>query len=282
MSIANKLWDSMNYYEEFLAWYIKIFRDFQFDSSKEMKGRDYLSRIMKLKENKWRTRRILHSFHDMLAKQQNIIIYGCGPTLEMTIKGLEAIDGMPLLKNTANLAADGAAIFLEEKNIPITAIFTDLDGITPKEFEFAQYIIVHAHGDNIDKLEQFKEAIINFHNIIGTTQIEPTENLVNPGGFTDGDRILFFLRPLLQSYHELFLIGMDFDDIIGRYSKPFFQTNQEAHPIKKKKLKYGLKLVEWVLKKMDNEIYFVNSAVRIRDFKKISLVQFKHKLINAS
>ncbi|MHA1805934.1 MAG: 6-hydroxymethylpterin diphosphokinase MptE-like protein [Promethearchaeota archaeon] len=278
--MPDEVWNSMNYFEEFHKWYLKIFRDFQFNSLKESKARDYLSQILKLKENRWRASKILHSFRNTLAERRNIIIYGCGPTLETTIKELDAIDGRYLLKDTVNLVADGAAVFLEEKDIPITAIFTDLDGITPKEFEFTKYIIVHAHADNIDKLEQFKEVILNFHDIIGTTQIEPSENLLNPGGFTDGDRILFFLRPLLQSYHELFLIGMDFNDIIGKYSKPYLQENQEAHPMKKKKLKYGLQLVRWISKRMENKIYFVNSMVKMREVKNISLDQFRETLVN--
>ncbi|GAI68912.1 unnamed protein product, partial [marine sediment metagenome] len=46
--------------------------------------------------------------------------------------------------------------------------------------------------------------------VIGTTQVEPVENLVNSGGFTDGDRILSFISSLLLPKHELYLIGMDY------------------------------------------------------------------------
>ena len=69
-----------------------------------------------------------------------------------------------------------------------------MDGITIKEFQYASFNIIHAHGDNIKNLKLFKNEIIKFKNIIGTTQVEPDRNLVNPGGFTDGDRILYFLK----------------------------------------------------------------------------------------
>ena len=91
------------------------------------------------------------------------------------------------------MVADGATRLLIEKRIPINAVFTDLDGITKANFDNTEFMIVHAHGDNIDKLTFFKNEIISFPNLIVTTQVEPIENVINSGGFTDGDRILFFI-----------------------------------------------------------------------------------------
>ena len=143
---------------------------------------------------------------------------------------------------------------LNENVIPIK-----LDGITKEEFFYSEFLFIHAHGDNIEKLKSFKDEILIFKNIIGTTQVEPSENLINPGGFTDGDRILYFLRTLLEPKHQIFLIGMDFQNIIGKYSKLELYENQEGNAIKIKKLKFATDLIEWIMHLINNEIYFVNS-----------------------
>ena len=57
---------------------------------------------------------------------------------------------------------DGATRLLIERRIPIDAIFTDLDGITKENFDKSEFIIVHAHGDNIARLKYFKNEILNF------------------------------------------------------------------------------------------------------------------------
>ena len=149
-----------------------------------------------------------------------------------------------------------------------------MDGITKNEFHYASFNIIHAHGDNIKKLKYFEEDMLNFKNIIGTTQIEPIARLINPGGFTDGDRILFFLRTILSPSQDLFLIGMDFGSVIGKYSKLNMKNNQEANPIKQKKLEYALKLFKWLKDKIENKIYFVNSNFIIKDFINLSIEEF--------
>ena len=146
-----------------------------------------------------------------------------------------------------NLAADGASIYLKNKGIPLHGIFTDLDGITNNEFNYADFMFIHAHGDNIAELREFEKEILNSKNIIGTTQVEPLDNMINAGGFTDGDRIFYFLRSLLSPDQILFLIGMDFGKTIGKYSKPEITNDEIGDSIKIKKLQYALELIEWFL-----------------------------------
>jgi uncharacterized Rossmann fold enzyme len=172
------------------------------------------------------------------------------------------------------LAADGASILLKSKKVPIEAIFTDLDGITRREFYYPNFLIIHAHGDNIDKLKSYEKDILRFSNVIGTTQVEPLYNIINPGGFTDGDRILFFLRSLLKPTHKIFFIGMDFKNIIGKYSKPNMKENRQADTIKIKKLEYAVNLLEWIIKRIENDIYFVNSEVVSNKFQYVSIKEF--------
>ncbi len=276
--MKDELWENIDFHDEFRQWYIEIIKDFNFDQQKDREARDMLSHILNLKEKNWNANKILHLFYHSLEKGKIIFIFGCGPSLETTIGALLKRGGRAILNHTINLAADGATVFLTENEIPITATFTDLDGIRKEDFGIAQYMIVHAHGDNIDKLEEFKPEIINFEKVIGTTQVQPLENIVNPGGFTDGDRILFFLRSLLSSEQVIYLIGMDFNEIVGRYSKPTLKSNQIATPIKKKKLDYAFKLITWLAPRITNKLYFVNSSMKGEDFKPVTIDQFLNQI----
>ena len=271
-----KLKDQIDFFEFFKEKYFKIMNDLKFNSNKDYEARNYLSNILKQKEenNNYDLDEILRGFKLALQSMENIMIYGCGPSLESSIEWIIKSHGISFFESTFNIAADGAARFLKEKKIPINSIFTDLDGITRDEFNYAEYIIVHCHGDNSKMLEFFKQDILNFINVIGTIQVEPLDNLVNPGGFTDGDRILYFLRSLLVPVHKIFLIGMDFKNIIGKYSKPFFTSNQESNSIKTQKLDIAVKLIEQIIPKIQNKIYFVNTHFISNNFQYLSLGDF--------
>ncbi|MBY9012697.1 MAG: DUF115 domain-containing protein [Candidatus Lokiarchaeota archaeon] len=264
---------------DFEEWYCKIINDFNFDYQKDLEARDLLSSILREKSGEWCLEEILSSFIRLIHNKKRIFIYGCGPSLEETVKYILENQDKNYYNNAVNLVADGAARLLIKKKIPINAIFTDLDGITRADFDKSEYIIVHAHGDNIARLKYFKKEILYFPNVIGTTQVKPVENLVNSGGFTDGDRILFFIASLLIPTHELYLIGMDFNDIVGKYSKPEIERNQVADIVKLKKLQYGLKLIEWLLLQIKNPVYIVNSKTETVNLKHLSLEMFKSKIL---
>ncbi len=266
--------NQLDFYNEFKDWYFQIINDFKFNYQRDCEARDYLSSLLSRKNKNWSLEKILTLFSDRLSSKQEIVVYGCGPSLEKTIEIILRRKGLKYFNRFINLTADGASVLLRERNIKIDAIFTDLDGITRKEFSYALYNIVHAHGDNIKLLNFFENEIIQFENVIGTTQVKPKENLINSGGFTDGDRILYFIHTLLSSYHKLFLIGMDFGSVIGRYSKLNIKSSQNGSPEKIKKLNYAIELIKWLKKKMKNEMYFVNSDFRSADFVYISIEQF--------
>ena len=130
----------------------------------------------------------------------------------------------------------------------------------------------------LSKLNKFKKEILECKNIIFTCQVEPNDNIINPGGFTDGDRILFFLKSLLSASHRIFLIGMDFIDKVGKYSKIKYQKNHKASKIKKKKLKFAANLIDWLYDYIENQIYFVNSKSPTQKYENLNLQQFLRKL----
>ena len=265
---------------EFKQWYIKILQDFNFNYQKDCEAREFLSRILEEKNENWKLESVLLSFKSLIQNKKRIFIYGCGPSLEETVDYMIKIQEKKKISNAVNLVADGAARLLIKRRIPIDGIFTDLDGITKENFDKAKYIIVHAHGDNVINLKHFKSEIINFPNVIGTTQVEPVENLVNSGGFTDGDRILSFISSLLLPKHELYLIGMDFSHIVGKYSKPEIRRNHKASPIKLKKLQYALQIIEWLMSRIKNPVYIINSNIISDNFKNLTLEMFKEKILD--
>lgn len=271
--------EQIDFYREFKDWYFEIINDFKFNHKKDCRASDYLSQILEKKGKNWDLESNLLSFKELLNTKNTILIYGCGPSLEITVNVLLKNLGLDFFAVCINLAADGASVLLKKKGIPIDGLFTDLDGITKEEFFSSEFVFVHAHGDNIDKLYNFRDEILISENVIGTTQVEPSKNLINPGGFTDGDRILYFLRTMLSPKHQIFLIGMDFQNIIGKYSKLDMNENQEGSAVKIKKLKFAIRLIEWLSHLMKNEIYFVNSKFISDKFKYLSIEEFKKKVI---
>ena len=147
------------------------------------------------------------------------------------------------------ISADGATTALIEERISPDIVATDLDGnmddILLANLRGAN-IAVHAHGDNLDAVIKYTPF---FSNVIGTTQAQPVGNIYNFGGFTDGDRAIFLAVALGAS--EITLAGMDFGDIVTRYSRPNLKTDlAEADEFKKKKLMYAARLTQWIA---DNE-----------------------------
>ncbi|TES93889.1 MAG: DUF115 domain-containing protein [Promethearchaeota archaeon] len=275
--MKNSLKTQIESHIEFRAWYRKIVNDFNFDLQKDREARDLLSHILEKKPFSYNLEEILLSFKENIQKKEHICVYGCGPSLEESVDFILSNLGKNFFSNCVNLAADGAARLLNERTIPIDGIITDLDGITKSDFSKAKFVIVHAHGDNILLLERFKNAIINFTKIIGTTQAESTYNLINPGGFTDGDRILAFIVSFLLPQQELYLIGMDFSDIVGNYSKPNHEKNYLADPIKFKKLQYALQIIEWLIPKIKIPLYLINTKPISDKLNYLTLEAFKER-----
>ncbi|MHA1233588.1 MAG: 6-hydroxymethylpterin diphosphokinase MptE-like protein [Promethearchaeota archaeon] len=275
--MKNSLKAQIESHIEFRAWYHKIVNDFDFDLQKDREARDLLSHILEEKPSSYNLEEILRCFKENIQKKECICVYGCGPSLEESVDFILGNLGKKFFSNCVNLAADGAARLLNERSIPIDGIITDLDGITKKEFSKAKFMIVHAHGDNSLLLEHFKNTIINYTKIIGTTQAESAYNLINPGGFTDGDRILAFIVSFLLPQQELYLIGMDFNDIVGMYSKPNHKKNYLADPIKFKKLYYALQIIEWLVPKIKVPLYLINTKPISDKLNYLTLKAFKEK-----
>jgi uncharacterized Rossmann fold enzyme len=189
----------------------------------------------------------LNDLADIVGFSDKFIVFGAGPSIK---EHVEMLKNDYDLKDYVLVAADGATTALIEQKLVPDIVATDLDGniddILLANIRGAN-IVIHAHGDNIDRIASLSSF---FNNVLGTTQAQPVGNLYNFGGFTDGDRAIFLAVALGAS--EITLAGMDFGDIVTRYSRPNLSSDlSEADDFKKKKLMYAEKCTNWIAENED-------------------------------
>ena len=177
-------------------------------------------------------------------------IFGCGPSLEVNLK--EIIRNKIIKTQDVIIAADGATKAFLINDMAPDIIVTDLDGDVEaiiKANKRGSIIIIHAHGDNLAKIEKFSRI---FKRKIGTVQVKPFGLLKNFGGFTDGDRCVFLAEHF--NARKILLYGFDFGKIVGRYSKTGYKKNFEADEIKSKKLQIAESLINMLNEKRNVRI----------------------------
>jgi len=230
----------------------EIRREFGYSERKDLRSAKKLNSLLKNKTPKKQLQEIIEN--------KTVIIIGAGPSLSKSLRFLKKCN------NITKIVADGAVRGLLEKNIKPDILVTDLDGDMQSIVKVGKTkipVIVHAHGDNYDKLHMVRE----FSNVIGSTQTERFGKVENFGGFTDGDRCVFLAEYFKAK--KIILVGMDFGEKIGEYSKERVMNPK----IKLKKLKFGKKIVEWIGTKSKAELY---STQKIKGFKMIRLVDLEY------
>ncbi len=222
--------------------YERVLQIFQFSKEKDVKARDILYEFRKQYNPEQKIKAIQHEMID-----KNLFFFGAGPNLINHLKLVE--NKIKLNRNRYFIvAADGSARALNNFSIIPDLIFSDLDGLNYKQVEkFLEQnstIIIHGHGDNIEKIHVFKSLLSTPNeNIICTTQVESRYPIVNPGGFTDGDRSVYFCHHIAPIDQEFTLFGYDFEGKIGAFSKNEYEQDQAITPIKEKKLLLCKKLL---------------------------------------
>ena len=156
-----------------------------------------------------------------------VAVVGAAPSLASELDSFEesTVDGI--------LAASTAVDTLADHGVRVDLMVTDLD----KNVETAHRlthdgvpVAAHAHGDNIPALRQWLPKFDPNWTLV-TTQAEPTNGVVNPGGFTDGDRAAFLAHAF--GAEELQFIGWQFDD-------------PSVDPLKARKLRWAEQLLFWL------------------------------------
>ena len=223
---------------EWSIYYKEILDDFGFSREDDEKSAQLLDEI--LSEEGCLT---LDDLSKIVGFSDKFIVFGAGPSLKEHIQKVkENYD----LKEYVLVAADGATTAMVEERVAPDIIVTDLDGnlddILLANLRGAN-VVIHAHSDNSDKIMQLTPF---FTSVLGTTQAQPIGNLYNFGGFTDGDRAMFLAIALGAS--EMILAGMDFGNIVTKYSRPNLITETaKADEIKLKKLGYAEKFTNWIV-----------------------------------
>jgi len=203
-----------------------------------------------------------------LLKHSKVIVFGAGPSLETDLRKLSDLS---LLHHFKTVAADGATTaLLNLTEIQPDIIVSDLDGPLPDlvaAVAKGSKIIVHAHGDNMGLL---KSSVPSFRRAIGSTQVNPSRNVYNFGGFTDGDRAVFLAKAMGAS--SVVLAGMDFGKKIGAYSK----SKVRCPDVKFKKLRFGKSLLEWLAQRGGMQYYNITDAgERVAGFRQVQPKQLK-------
>ncbi|AKB64910.1 6-hydroxymethylpterin diphosphokinase MptE-like protein [Methanosarcina mazei] len=207
---------------DFAAWepiYERILKDFGFDREGDEKAAMFLSSMLTVKNT------VSLSELEAVISEKPVLACGNAPGLRAELSKID-------LSAFVIIAADGAsAAFMDMGRVP-EVICTDLDGNSESDLEKeivaceqGSIVLIHAHGDNLDKLEKY---VPRFKRFIATTQAEPFDKVYNFGGFSDGDRCVFVAQNFRAK--SVRLAGFDFEDPC-------------VNPIKKKKLKWAKELI---------------------------------------
>lgn len=116
------------------------------------------------------------------------------------------------------VTADGATSAAREVGRVPDVVVTDLDGRVDDQVWAAgegALVFVHAHGDNVDRVERWVPQF-PANQVAGTCQVHAFGRLINPGGFTDGDRACFLAHAL--GARQARLVGFDLDGPIGTWT----------------------------------------------------------------
>ncbi|HDD26736.1 MAG TPA: DUF115 domain-containing protein [Acidilobales archaeon] len=162
------------------------------------------------------------------------------------------------------VAVDGTVKAFNEVGLRPDIVVTDLDGdprYLVKSCKDRTVCVVHAHGDNVDKLM----ALLPKFNgpIVGTSQVPPYGRLRFYGGFTDGDRALYFIT--YYKPRRVIVVGMDFTTkVIGAYSKPV--NTALMRYVKIKKLMWGKYLIELLSRYVGNLFRFKTLGLNLPEY----------------
>lgn len=219
--------------------YLKILREFGYDEGQDVRAARVLDAAIGTHTP---VRLLADAIEDRV-----VFVVGAGPSLHRAMAPLKEFLDIP------RIAADGVLAALMGNGIGADVVVTDLDGdlealrVADRDTIF----VVHAHGDNIDRLGFVK----NLTRCIGTTQATEQGKIHNFGGFTDGDRAVFLAEHF--GARRIILLGMDFGDRIGRYSF----TRRRDRPVKLRKMRTAQDLLVWLASQSRAEICTTSRAL---------------------
>ena len=181
-----------------------------------------------------------------------VVVCGAGPSLK---KHMKALLKRGELTESVIVVADGATSVILELELRCDVVVTDLDGDIDHLLEAKNngaLLIVHGHGDNIDRVKLY---VPKLGDVLGSTQVEPTDRAFLWGGFTDGDRACHVVSEYTPE--RIILAGMDFGATVGKWSKPGHVNHFLADDRKRIKLEIAKDLISGLLKRTGVDHLFV-------------------------
>jgi len=249
--------------DDWQPWYNKILETFGYDQYEDQRAADLLSVLLEGRAGNVAELR-------ELIENRPVLVFGAGPSLE---EDLKQVMKEGLLQKAVTVVADGATTaFVQISGLTPNVIVTDLDGVICDIVDAQNkgaIVVIHAHGDNIDKLKKY---VPTFSKTVGSTQTHPRFNVYNFLGFTDGDRAVFLAAGMGAKL--IALAGMDFGFAVGKYSKKVVLSVE----VKRKKLRIGKELLEWLAAETREEIGLYNITAKgekIKGFKTIKTIDLK-------
>ncbi|MHA1775488.1 MAG: hypothetical protein DRO88_01230 [Promethearchaeia archaeon] len=232
----------------------EICQKFGFEMELEIEARNFLYHYLHHSDPQGLVEEITHS-----ANRKIICFIGAGPNLVSHIQKIRQMwnaqrDRFYLV------AADGSANALIRIDLYPDLVISDFDGLSVQQMQFllqkGAILCLLAHGDNYTHIEGYQSLLSSDLRVIGTTQAPAMYPIINPGGFTDGDRGLFLMHHLLQLDQPFFLFGYAFEGPIGAYSKPNFDQDMPLTPFKNKKLQVCEHLLHLLSSRWHRQILF--------------------------
>ena len=190
-------------YDEWAPYYARIRREFGFAMDRERAAAERLRSLLPrdaLRDPLGRATRRLAG--------RDVVVVGLAPRA-----GAPPVWRLPVARPTlAIVAADGAAERCLDAGLVPEVVVTDLDGPVPSEVlanARGALVVVHAHGDNVPQLERWVPEFSG--ELAGSWAGPPAQELLDVGGFTDGDRAAFLAAH--APARRILLWGFDFSDV---------------------------------------------------------------------
>jgi len=183
-------------FDEWESVYGAVLADFGYDRTADERARDRLGSLLSGADPL--------ALESLCFDEQVVAVAGAAASLAGDVDVASDADAV--------IAASTAASELVDTGVQVDCVVTDLDGDPERAGAFSRAgipVAVHAHGDNVPAVEAHLPSF-DGDAVLPTTQARPAGPVVNPGGFTDGDRAAFLGDHC--GAEQLVFPGWDFED----------------------------------------------------------------------
>lgn len=182
-------------FEDWEPFYERILVDMEYSRSEDRRAAETLAELTEADA--------VDGLRRLLSAAE-VVVAGAGPSLERDLNGVPA--------DTVLVAAGSATPRVTSAQRTPDVVVTDLDGEPSETVDLTReeaFVVVHAHGDNLEQLERWLPEMDHGH-VVPTCQCRPPRGVHCFGGFTDGDRAAYLADEFGAS--SIRLAGFDLTD----------------------------------------------------------------------